>query len=78
MKIKVTLINNRYHARLTQDDNLLDEMACAEKQDIGWICREMLKWQDKLGNSTPWTVSARERHNLDPKPTGKIWYKNQL
>ena len=78
MKIKVTRINNRYHARLTQDDVILDEMACSDKQDIGWICREMLRWQDKLGNTTAWTFSARERHNSDPKPIGKIWYKNQL
>ena len=72
MYIKVTRIKNNYHARLyNQDGRILDEMACKEKQDIGYICREMLRWQNKMGNVTPWTDSARRRQKQDF--IGKVW-----
>lgn len=77
METKVTNIKGRYHARLYSDDGqLLDEMACTLKQDIGWICREMLRWQDKLGNSNDQTRAARDRQLADPK--GKVWFGVQL
>ena len=74
--IIVTKISNKYHARLYQTDNILDEMACSLKEDIGWISREMLRWQDKLGNANHQTHSARIRQTLPPK--GKVYTKIQL
>ena len=72
MYIKVTRIKNNYHARLyNKDGRVLDEMACKEKQDIGYICREMLRWQNKMGNVTPWTDFARSRQKQDY--IGKVW-----
>lgn len=72
MILKTTNINGIWHARLISDDGkLLDEMACKLKEDIGWICREMLRWQDKLGNSNAQTSSARRRQQ--PNPKGKVW-----
>lgn len=61
MNIKVTNINKVFHARLYEGDRILDEMTCKSKSSIGWICREMLRWQDKLGSTTPWATSARAK-----------------
>lgn len=74
MEMKITRINNKFHARLLSDTGeVLDEMACTLKADIGHICREMLRWQDKMGNTTEWTRSARERQQKST-PVGKILY----
>lgn len=73
--IKTTKIKNRWHARLIVDDKIFDEMACSLREDIGWICREMLRWLDKTGGNE-FTSAARKRHITPAK--GNIWYKNQL
>ncbi len=73
MNIKVTRINNNWHARLINNNNIIDEMACEFQSDIGWICREMMTWADKRGYSNKETAAARIRHNKDENPTGKIW-----
>lgn len=75
LSIKVTRINNRFHARLYQEDKVIDEMACELKCDIGWICREMLRWFDKNGGVSRWAMNARKRQD---NHKGSIWYKNQL
>lgn len=72
MEIKVRNTNGVFHARLYEGTLLLDEMSCKLKEDIGWICREMLRWQDKMGNSNDWTTSARKRQIK--KPSGKVKY----
>lgn len=72
--IKVTRIKDKFHARLYQNNQLLDEMICQLRIDIGYICREMLRWQDKLGNSNSQTKSARRRQNIN---IGKIYYKGK-
>lgn len=72
MEIKVRNINSEYHARLYEGNTLLDEMSCSLKEDIGFICREMLRWQDKLGNTNAWTSFSRKRQVQKPK--GKIRY----
>jgi len=76
MDIKVTKIKNRYHARLIYEEAIIDEMACEEKRDIGWICKEMLMWSDKTGYSCKWTSAARKHHSTNN--VGKIWYRNKL
>lgn len=78
MNIKITKIKNKWHARLLINSKVLDEMACEQKSDIGWICREMMRWADKCSNSNTHTHSARIRHNEDNTPVGKVWYKVQL
>ncbi len=77
-RIKVTRIGKKWHARLIENDYVLDEMACQNKLDIGWICREMLTWYSKLGGVSDFAEAARERHLHDKKPCGKIWYKTNL
>lgn len=74
--ILTTFIKNKWHCRLFKEDNLLDEMACINKKDIGWICREMLRWYDKTWGDSNFAYVGRHKHH--GKPTGKIWYKNKL
>lgn len=76
LKLKITRINNRFHARLYLDSEIFDEMACQEKVDIAWICREMLRWFDKGGGVSDWASAARVRQTS--KPVGRVWYKVQL
>ena len=77
MEIKVTRIKNRFHARLYVNGKVFDEMACTEKKDIGFICREMLRWYDKgLGPHSDFASAARSRQT--PRPPGKIWYRLAL
>lgn len=70
MHISITNINRKFHARLYNENILLDEMACDLRCDIGFICREMLRWQDKI-NPTKQTTFARNRQTIN---TGKIYY----
>ncbi len=79
MNIKVTRINNNWHARLIVNDVVVDEIACENRVDVGWCCREMMKWADKMGRlSTEHTAAARRRHNFDNQPVGKIWYNTKI
>lgn len=74
--LKVTRIKNRWHSRLFMDGALVDEMACSVPMDIGWICREMLRWQCKTGSIDPFAVAARRRQVRGPYD--KVWYRGQL
>jgi hypothetical protein len=76
--IKVTKIKNRWHARLFVNGILSDEMACELRSDIGWICREMMRWCDKMGAGSRHTTSARLRHNEDGGPRGKVLYYGDI
>lgn len=75
-RVKVTRIKNRWHARLFDNGVLVSEMACELQQDIGWICRELLRWRGKLGSVDPHVNSARDRQTDLPK--GKVFYSGQL
>ena len=83
---KVTTINSRYHCRVirTKDDEVLWEMACAEKQDISFCIRWMLRMYDKCGGTSLMADNSRHRPARKPRgtvsyiPKGKIWYPNQL
>ena len=76
LSIKVTFIKNRWHARLLDGTKILDEMACTARQDIGWICREMLRWYNKNGGTSKWASEARKRQQ--GFPANKVWYYNRL
>ena len=76
LSIKVTKIGTKYHARLLEGTKVLDEMACRLRIDIGWICREMLRWNSKSGSDSKWADFARK--NQQSNPIGKIWWQNQL
>ena len=76
LDMRVTRIGTRWHVRCVRGETVLDEMACDLQADVGWISREILRWQDKLGNSTAFTSAARERHRTQPR--GRVYYKNDL
>ena len=78
LKTKCTKINNMFHVRLIdiRTSNVLDEMACELKQDIGYCCKEMLRWHDKLGGMSKMADKSRERFRN--QPIGKIKYFNEL
>lgn len=77
-EIKVTRINDRWHARLILDGKVRDEMACEYQQDISRICQIMLRWHDKLGGNSKMAYASRHRYGLKPQRArgalGKIWY----
>ena len=75
-EIKVTKINKRWHARLILKGKVINEMACEYSEDIGWICREMLRQYDKLGGMSIFALKARNRQKTQNK--GKVWYKITL
>lgn len=78
LDIRVTRVNNRYHARLFCEGRVIDEMACECRSDIGWICREMLRWDDKLGGGTAWASAARHRQTSTALLAGRVWWRIQL
>jgi hypothetical protein len=78
LSTKITKINNRWHCRLLKNDNVIDEMICSNKCDIGFCCHEMLRWYDKLGGVDKMASSSRARWHKTNRPIGKIWYKSQL
>lgn len=71
-EIKVTKIGARWHARMFADGVVRDEMSCEISEDIGWICREMLRWHDKCGGVSAFASAARERQLT--LPISRVWY----
>jgi hypothetical protein len=69
-------MGSRWIGTLTVKGKIMDSTACALKRDIGWMCREMLRWYDKLGGTSKWAKSARRRQTSGP--SGKIWYRKDL
>lgn len=77
-EIKVTHIKNRYHIRLLCDGKIIDEMACDAKQDIGVVCKELMRWYDKTHGDSLYAEKARLRESTVRDNFGKIWYWNEL
>jgi hypothetical protein len=81
-EIKITRIGHRWHARLMYGDKVQDEMACELRVDIGYICRTMMRWDDKTGGGGIYASKSRDRLNSKETnhrgPVGKIWYQNKL
>lgn len=82
--IKVTKIKDKWHARLFLNNIVIDEMACNVRQDIGYICQEMMRWADKLGGDA-YTNATRHRRGIksenyteNMQPVGSIWYSHEL
>ena len=71
--MKVTRVGKRWHARLMLGKVVHSEMACQLRQDIGWVCRELLRWYDKLGGTSKFAKAARKRQSKTPNPVGQVW-----
>lgn len=75
-EVKVTRIGPRWHARMTVNGEVRDEMACELRVDIGWICREMLRWHQKTGGRSLFAAAARKRQSTGAK--GRVWWQVHL
>jgi len=80
-EVKVTKINNRFHARLVYLGKCIDEMACELRIDIGYISRYMIRMEDKSGGDK-FTSASRLRMNTNPDnfgyPKGKVWHSSRI
>ena len=77
-RTKVTKIKDRWHVRLIliKTGEVIDEMACDTRLNIGYCCHTMLRWASKLGRKSPMAQAARRR--LVARVAGKIWYRKDL
>lgn len=62
-EVTVRTINGQYHCRVFTNGELNQEAICFRKQDIGYTCRSLLRWEDKCGNISEFASAARERHS---------------
>lgn len=76
LTLDVKRIGKRWSAVLRFKGVVHDRMACENKVDIGWMCREMLRWHIKLGGSSRWASAARRRQQAGP--IGRVWYRIAL
>lgn len=79
---RVTCINGRYHSRLMDNGKVINEMACALKQDTGYCIKYMLRMYDKCGGASLMADASRHRqkgeNKLESQPKGKVWYPSQI
>ena len=79
LRTKVTFIKDRFFVRLLEDDLVVNEMACKNKEDISWCCNYMLRWFDKLGGESKMASASRSRwYKNKLESGGKIWYEKDL
>ena len=64
-EITVRNINGNYHCRVFTNGELNQEAVCLSKSDIGYTCRNLLRWEDKCGNWSKFASAARERLNKE-------------
>jgi hypothetical protein len=62
-EVTVTRIGGIYCCRV-YTNGLLNQEAIAQNQsEIGYVCKDLLRWEDKCGNISAFASSARERLN---------------
>ena len=73
---KVTRINDRWHTRLLliKTGEVVDEMACDTRRNIGYCCHTMLRMASKMGWGSPMADAARMR--LSTPVPGRIWHSS--
>lgn len=78
-EVRVTKINKRWHSRLIYKGKVVDELACELTEDIGLICKEMLRWFDKMGNISKYADRSRHRRKaITCCFRGKTWSRPEL
>jgi hypothetical protein len=60
-EIKITAINGEFHCRVFTNGVLNQEAVCYRRQNIGSTCRDLLRWEDKCGNTSKFASSTRVR-----------------
>ena len=61
-EIKVTRIKDRFHVRCFVNGRLYSEMSSDERQDIGYLSKEQLRWVSKMGIDSPMAEASRARN----------------
>jgi len=62
-EVKVNRIGDVYHCQVFTN-GILNQEAIAENQsEIGYVCKDLLRWEDKCGNLSAFASSARARLN---------------
>lgn len=59
--VEVRRIGNGYNCRVFVNGELNQEARCSDRSDIGYTCRDMLRWEDKCGNISQFASAARRR-----------------
>ena len=62
-EVTVRTINGQFHCRVFLNGELNQEAVCWDRKDIGYTCRNLLRWEDKCGNISAFAGAARERLN---------------
>jgi hypothetical protein len=62
-EVTVRNINGNYHCRVLVNGELNQEAVCYTKRDIGYTCRNLLRWEDKCGNISEFASASRRRLN---------------
>jgi hypothetical protein len=74
--VKVTHLGGGvYGCRVFLNGVLNAENRCKGKANIGSACRDLLRWESKLGNWSKYADSSRSRHGR--KQNKKLWKKDQ-
>lgn len=71
VSVTVRYIGGWYHCRVFVRGQLYSEQRTKLKCDIGWSCREQLRWVDKLGYVSDFASAARHRQTAT-RPQGKV------
>lgn len=64
-EVTVRNINGNYHCRVLVNGEVNQEAVCYRKRDIGYTCRNLLRWEDKCGNISEFARASRERLNSE-------------
>jgi len=57
------MVNSRSSSNIFTNGELNQEAVCLSKSDIGYTCRNLLRWEDKCGNISEFASAARARQN---------------
>lgn len=60
-EVKVTRIGDVYHCRVFTNGELNQEAIAEDQSQIGYVCKDLLRWEDKCGNISAYATSARSR-----------------
>lgn len=74
LDLDVKYIGGVHSVVLKNNNKEVSRIACERKEDIGWSCRELLRWFSKLGGISRFAESARRRQNNSTPPIGKIYH----
>jgi hypothetical protein len=64
-EVTVKNIGGKFHCRVFLNGKLNQEAVCESRSDIGFTCRDLLRWEDKCGNISEFAGAARKRMNKE-------------